>query len=122
MELFKVGGEIPETNYLFMGDIVDRGFFSVETILLLLAYKVRYPDRVTILRGNHESRLQTQTYGFYDEVIRKFGGTNVWHYCMNVFDALPLAALVEEKVFCVHGNSFPYLVKIKYKRRFIPND
>jgi len=59
MELFKVGGECPDTNYLFLGDFVDRGFNSVETFLLLLALKVRYPDRITLIRGNHESRQIT---------------------------------------------------------------
>ncbi|KTF85545.1 hypothetical protein cypCar_00019175 [Cyprinus carpio] len=61
-ELFRVGGEVPETNYLFMGDFVDRGFYSVETFLLLLALKVRYPDRITLIRGNHESRQITQIF------------------------------------------------------------
>uniref|UniRef100_F1LG68 Serine/threonine-protein phosphatase n=1 Tax=Ascaris suum TaxID=6253 RepID=F1LG68_ASCSU len=62
MELFKVGGEVPDTNYLFLGDFVDRGFYSVETFLLLLALKVRYPDRMMLIRGNHESRQITQVY------------------------------------------------------------
>ena len=69
-ELFKVGGDVPDTNYMFMGDFVDRGFYSVETFLLLLALKVRYPDRITLIRGNHESRQITQAYGFYDEGLR----------------------------------------------------
>jgi len=56
IELFEVGGECPETNYLFMGDFVDRGYYSVETFLLLLSIKVRYPERITLIRGNHESR------------------------------------------------------------------
>lgn len=56
MELFKVGGDCPKTNYIFMGDFVDRGFHSVETFLLLLALKVRYKDKITLIRGNHESR------------------------------------------------------------------
>src|SRR5271168_331914 len=63
----QVGGSCPATNYLFLGDFVDRGFYSVETFLLLLALKVRYPDRITLIRGNHESRQITQVYGFYDE-------------------------------------------------------
>lgn len=71
MELFKIGGQCPETNYIFMGDFVDRGFYSVETFLLLLILKVRYPDRITLIRGNHESRQITQVYGFYDECQRK---------------------------------------------------
>ena len=59
LELFKIGGKPPETNYLFMGDYVDRGYYSVESITLLIAIKVRYPSRITILRGNHECRQLT---------------------------------------------------------------
>ena len=107
MELFKVGGNCPETNYLFMGDFVDRGFNSVETFLLLLALKVRYPDRITLIRGNPESRQITQVYGFYDECMRKYGSINVWRYCTEVFDYLALAALIDNKIFCVHGGLSP---------------
>ena len=59
MELFKIGGKIPDTNYLFLGDYVDRGYYSVECVSLLTALKVRYKDRITLLRGNHESRQIT---------------------------------------------------------------
>lgn len=112
IELFKVGGDCPETNYLFMGDFVDRGFNSVETFLLLLALKVRYPDRITLIRGNHESRQITQVYGFYDECMRKYGSINVWRYCTEVFDYLALAALIDNKIFCVHGGLSPTVKNI----------
>lgn len=112
IELFKIGGFVPETNYLFMGDFVDRGFNSVETFLLLLAYKVRYPERITLIRGNHESRQITQVYGFYDECLRKYGSVNVWRYCTEVFDYISLAALIEGKIFCVHGGLSPQINSI----------
>jgi serine/threonine-protein phosphatase 4 catalytic subunit len=112
MELFKHGGLCPSTNYLFMGDFVDRGFYSVETFLLLLAYKVRYPDRITLIRGNHESRQITQVYGFYDECSRKYGSANVWRYCCEVFDYLALGAVVDGRVFCVHGGLSPNVATI----------
>lgn len=94
MELFRVGGDVPDTNYLFMGDFVDRGFYSLESFLLLLCLKVRYPDRITLIRGNHESRQITTVYGFYDECLRKYGSANVWRYCCEVFDYLALGAIV----------------------------
>uniref|UniRef100_A0A6B2LB26 Serine/threonine-protein phosphatase n=1 Tax=Arcella intermedia TaxID=1963864 RepID=A0A6B2LB26_9EUKA len=106
-ELFKHGDDCPQTNYLFMGDFVDRGFYSVETFLLLLSLKVRYPDRITLIRGNHESRQITQVYGFYDECWRKFGSDNVWRYCTEIFDFLSLSAIISDTIFCVHGGLSP---------------
>ncbi|EMR09627.1 serine/threonine-protein phosphatase 4 catalytic subunit [Pneumocystis murina B123] len=94
------------------GDFVDRGFNSIETFLLLLSFKVRYPDRITLIRGNHESRQITQVYGFYDECIRKYGNANVWRYCTEVFDYLSLAAIVDGKIFCVHGGLSPTITAI----------
>lgn len=112
IEMFFVGGDVPDVNYVFMGDYVDRGHHGVETFLLLLALKVKYPTRVTLLRGNHESRQITQVYGFYDECLRKYGSVNVWRYCTDVFDFLPLVCVVEEKILCVHAGLSPQISTI----------
>ncbi|KFK29185.1 unnamed protein product [Arabis nemorensis] len=127
MELFKVGGDCPKTNYLFLGDFVDRGYYSVETFLLLLALKVRYPDRITLIRGNHESRQITQVYGFYDECVRKYGSVNVWRYCTDIFDYMSLSAVVENKIFCVHGGLSPAIMTLDQirtidRKQEVPHD
>ncbi len=107
LELFKIGGDVPYVSYLFLGDYVDRGLYSVETILYLLALKVRHPRKIVLLRGNHESRQITQVYGFYDECLKKYGSLNIWKYCTEIFDLMPLAALIDEKIYCVHGGLSP---------------
>mmetsp|Transcript_34386 Transcript_34386/g.61989 ORF Transcript_34386/g.61989 Transcript_34386/m.61989 type:complete len:307 (-) Transcript_34386:401-1321(-) len=116
LELFRIGGNSPDTNYLFMGDYVDRGYYSVETVSLLVALKVRYRDRITILRGNHESRQITQVYGFYDECLRKYGTPDVWRCFTELFDFLPLTGLVENKIFCLHGGLSPVLDTLDHIR------
>jgi serine/threonine-protein phosphatase 6 catalytic subunit len=112
LELFRTGGEPPHTSYIFMGDYVDRGHNSVETLQYLLCLKARYPENITLLRGNHESRQITQVYGFYEECCRKYGNPNPWKYCVEVFDYLNLAAIVNGSVLCVHGGISPYLATI----------
>lgn len=116
-ELFRIGGEVPDTNYLFMGDYVDRGYFSVETASLLVALKVRYPNRIGILRGNHESRQITQVYGFYDECLRKYASPAVWTYFTDLFDYLPLTGLVENQIFCLHGGLSPNIETLDHIRQ-----
>ncbi|KAJ3615632.1 hypothetical protein Zmor_012414 [Zophobas morio] len=116
IELFRIGGDSPDTNYLFMGDYVDRGYYSVETVSLLICLKVRYKDRITILRGNHESRQITQVYGFYDECTKKYANTNVWKYFTDLFDYLPLTALIENQIFSLHGGLSPSIDTLDHVR------
>ena len=109
LELFNIGGPIPDANYVFMGDFVDRGYHSVECFSLLLLYKVRYPRRISLIRGNHESRQITQVYGFYDECMNKYGSANVWRYFTEVFDHLPLGVLISGKILCLHAGLSPHI-------------
>jgi len=127
LELFRTGGEIPNTSYIFIGDFVDRGYNSVETFELLLCLKLRYPAHITLLRGNHESRQITLVYGFFDEIVRKYGNANPWKYCTDVFDYLGLAAVVEGKVLCIHGGLSPDIKTLDHIRTIerkveIPHD
>lgn len=127
LELFRIGGEIPDTNYVFMGDFVDRGYNSVETFELLMCYKIKYPSHVTLLRGNHESRQITVVYGFLDEIVRKYGNSNPWSYCIEVFDLLPIGAVIDGEVLCLHGGLSPEIRTIDQIRTIernveIPHD
>ena len=127
LELFRTGGELPTTNYIFMGDFVDRGHNSVETFEMLLCLKARYPAHITLLRGNHESRQITQVYGFYDECMRKYGNANPWKYCTEVFDYLNLAAIIDGKVMCVHGGLSPDIrtvdqIRTLHRHQEIPHE
>jgi serine/threonine-protein phosphatase 6 catalytic subunit len=127
IELFAQGGDIPDTNYVFMGDFVDRGHHSVETLQLLLCYKARYPHCITLLRGNHECRQVTQVYGFYDECFRKYGSANAWKYCTEVFDYFSLACLIDGRVLCVHGGLSPDIstidqIRVLERNQEIPHE
>lgn len=127
IEIFKIGGYCPDTNYLFLGDYVDRGMFSVETITLLICLKIRYPTRVYLIRGNHESRQITQNYGFYSECMRKYGSPNTWSYFTDVFDYLILSAVIDDSIFCIHGGLSPNVhtidqIKIVDRFREIPHE
>lgn len=127
IRLFEMCGFPPAANYLFLGDYVDRGKQSLETILLLLCYKIKYPENFFLLRGNHEcanvtrgvpyisrvisdsmTNLSYPVYGFYDECKRRCN-IKTWKTFIDVFNCLPIAAIVASKIFCVHGGLSPSL-------------
>ncbi|KAG4211446.1 hypothetical protein ERO13_A02G105000v2 [Gossypium hirsutum] len=108
LRLFEYGGYPPTANYLFLGDYVDRGKQSIETICLLLAYKIKYKENFFLLRGNHECASINRIYGFYDECKRRFN-VRVWKLFTECFNCLPVAALIDEKILCMHGGLSPDL-------------
>lgn len=116
LRLFEYGGFPPEKNYLFLGDYVDRGQHSLETICLLLAYKIKYPENFFLLRGNHECASINRIYGFYDECKRRYS-VKLWRTFTDCFNCLPLAAIVDEKIFCVHGGLSPEIHQMEQVRR-----
>jgi serine/threonine-protein phosphatase PP1 catalytic subunit len=117
LRLFEYGGFPPESNYLFLGDYVDRGKQSLETICLLLAYKIKYPENFFILRGNHECASINRIYGFYDECKRRYN-IRLWKTFTDCFNCMPCAAIIDEKIFCVHGGLSPELSDMDQIRRF----
>ncbi|CAI2374208.1 unnamed protein product [Moneuplotes crassus] len=108
LRLFEYGAFPPESNYLFLGDYVDRGKQSLETICLLFCYKIKYPENFFLLRGNHECSSINKIYGFYDECKRRYS-IKLWKIFSDVFNCLPVAALIEERILCMHGGLSPEL-------------
>ena len=108
LRLFEMCGFPPNANYLFLGDYVDRGKQSLETILLLLCYKLKFPENFFLLRGNHECANVTRVYGFYDECKRRCN-VKIWKTFVDTFNCLPIASIVAGKIFCVHGGLSPSL-------------
>ena len=106
------GGFPPEKKYLCMGDFVDRGKQSIETVTLLLAYKVRYPKCIFMLRGNHECASVTRMYGFHDECKRRYS-IPLWNDFVTLFNYLPIAAVIDERILCMHGGLSPEMNNIE---------
>lgn len=126
LRVFQSGGMPSETNYLFLGDYVDRGPQSLEVICLLYALKIRYPTKVFLIRGNHESPEMSEVFGFLNECKAK-ATVNTWVKFCDSFRYLPLAAIVNDKIFCIHGGISPELKSIDqiaaFKRPLdIPDD
>jgi serine/threonine-protein phosphatase 2B catalytic subunit len=115
--LLEKAGDPESTNYLFMGDYVDRGIFSVESMILLFSLKLNYPETFLMLRGNHECRNMTDHFTFKEEVYKKFDA-EVYELIMDAFDSLPLCCLVGKKYFAMHGGISPDLKKVDQINKF----
>ncbi|KAI6172453.1 Serine/threonine-protein phosphatase [Aphelenchoides besseyi] len=130
LRIFEMCGDPKNTSYLFLGDYVDRGPHSLETICLLLCLKIRYPWRINMLRGNHECSAVNRTYGFSDECEDRFQqipinntvwgvkpvdmkGSQIWQRFQDVFNWLPFTALIDERILCMHGGLSPNLKSIE---------
>mgnify|MGYP006080668253 FL=1 len=112
LRLFDYGGLPGSANYLFLGDYVDRGRQSLETICLLFAYKIKYPDNFFLLRGNHECASINRIYGFYDECKRRYT-IKLWKTFTDCFNCLPVVAVVDNKILCMHGGLSPELTSLE---------
>ena len=116
LRLFEVAGVPPDANYLFLGDYVDRGKFSLESICLLLCYKIKYPENFFLLRGNHECASINKIYGFYDDCKRRYS-VKLWKIFTDLFNCLPISACVDDKILCMHGGLSPELFSLEQLKK-----
>ena len=92
----------PQSTFLFLGDYVDRGKQSLECLLLLLCLKIKYPDKIFLLRGNHECEALNKMYGFFDECKRRLS-IKCFKKIITLFNIMPISALINENILCMHG-------------------
>lgn len=122
LRLFECGGFPPEANYLFLGDYIDRGKQSIETICLLMVYKLKYPENFFLLRGNHECASINRIYGFYDECKRRYS-IRLWKTFTDCFNCLPVSAVIDDKILCMHGGLSPELSNLDQIKQVVrPTD
>jgi serine/threonine-protein phosphatase PP1 catalytic subunit len=116
LRLFEAGGSPDIKNYLFLGDYVDRGEYSINTISLLFAYKIKYPNNFFLLRGNHECAATNREYGFKDECVALYS-ISMWNHFNEVFEWMPITALINGRILCIHGGISPDLKEINDLRK-----
>jgi serine/threonine-protein phosphatase PP1 catalytic subunit len=115
VHFLEMGGLPPDNRFLFLGDYVDRGNNSIEVCMLLFAMKILFPEAIYLIRGNHECPEVNRLYGLYTECETRFGGSDkdvVFNKINEVLCALPLCAVVNNKIFCVHGGISPHLDRL----------
>lgn len=122
LKIFDLAGVPPDSNYLFLGDYVDRGKFSLETICLLMCYKVKFPENFFLLRGNHECASINKIYGFFDDCKRRYS-VKLWKLFTDYFNCLPISACIDDKIICMHGGISPELFNLDQLRKIVrPTD
>jgi serine/threonine-protein phosphatase PP1 catalytic subunit len=114
--VFEHGGPPRKAKYIFLGNYIDYGEQSIEVLCLVLAYKILYADSIFLLRGIHECADMSRTGGFYDECKKRYN-TDLWRTFINLFNCMPVAALIEEKIFCVHRELSPDLDSMEQIRQ-----
>ena len=117
--LFFLKNKTENSKFVFLGDYVDRGNQSLDILFFLLNIKVKYPNNIVLLRGNHEFKSINLNYGFKTECKHKYPNTNIWELCNKLFETLPIACIIDEKYFCIHGGVTPEILLndiLKYNR------
>jgi len=112
LRIIDLGGNPEDTNYLFLGDYIDRGNFSVEVLLLLYSMKICFPEKIIMLRGNHESSQLAQFFNFESEVLSKFDA-DIFDLFIMSFNYLPLCCIMNEKFLAIHAGISPDFINLE---------